>query len=308
MSQAAEAAVLFRSIVEAAPLRTFLKSLSARCHRDGERSVDICLELMAGGSRTACLKCRTKCFLLSCFIRFSGGFFGAPKEKIVAIIKDPHYRRGLASVIRGLAKYGVRVPFIPGAPFQVVWNVTKACNLKCAHCYESAGSGGTELGTREAIKAIDTLADAGVVILAFSGGEPTLRPDITELIRRAHTRGMYVAMATNGITLANRERVRELKSAGLSFVQISLDGLDPETHDSFRGVPGSWELAVKAIKNCAAEGLFVEVAATATKRNLDEILELARFAKSLGANWFMIYNFIPTGRGVEIVDLSLIHI
>jgi radical SAM protein with 4Fe4S-binding SPASM domain len=155
------------------------------------------------------------------------------------------------------------------------------------------------------MKGIDILSRAGVIILAFSGGEPTIRPDILKLVEHAYKRGIYVAMATNALVFASREKVKEFKKAGLQFVQISLDGVNPETHDRFRGVPGAFEKTVKGIENCVAEDLFVEVAATATKHNYKEIPELIDFVDKLGADWFMLYNFVPTGRGREIVESDL---
>ncbi|MFW9799613.1 MAG: radical SAM protein, partial [Candidatus Thorarchaeota archaeon] len=192
------------------------------------------------------------------------------------------------------------------APFQVVWNVTRSCNLKCKHCYEEAG-GEThgEMSTNMALKCIDDLADAGVVFLAFSGGEPTLRRDILTLIRRATDREVYVALATNGTTLSRPQKVRELKEAGLKFVQISLDGATEETHDAFRGVPGAFRKTISGIKNCVAENLFVEVAMTVTRHNLPELSSTMQLCRSLRVKWFMIYNFVPVGRGLAILETDI---
>jgi len=88
-------------------------------------------------------------------------------------------------------------------------------------------------------------------------------------------------------------------------VQISLDGVNPKTHDSFRGVQGAFDKTIRGIKNCVAEGLFVEVAATATRFNLAEIPQIIDFVDELGVNWFMLYNFVPTGRGADIIDADL---
>lgn len=256
--------------------------------------------------KDGCKACKLALWILKPFLAAASRSFGSSPEQLKQRFQDPYWRRGLVSVIKGIGLFGVTKPFVPGAPFQVVWNVTRACNLKCIHCYASAGSfDSDELSTSEAIKAIDVLADAGTLILAFSGGEPTIRPDILQLIRHAHDRGMYVAMATNAMVFSSLEKVREFKKNGLKFVQISLDGINPETHDGFRGVQGSFEKTVKGIKNCVAEDLFVEIATTATRYNYHEIPQLVDFAEKLNADWFMMYNFVPTGRGVEIVDSDL---
>jgi len=161
------------------------------------------------------------------------------------------------------------------------------------------------MSTKDALECIDKLADAGVVFLAFSGGEPTLRPDILRLIKRATEKGMYVAMATNGKVFSRLERVKEFKRVGLRFVQNSLDGANSETHDSFRGVSGAFEKGILGIKNSVAEGLFVEVAMTATHHNLAELRDTIILSRNLRVKWFMVYNFVPTGRGLDILDSDL---
>lgn len=286
--------------------RSILKALSKRCSRDKANRLDVALELYVGARKDACVSCRVSRAVLSPLLRLACRGFGLTEEQLKNKFRDPYWRRGLVSVIKGIAWFGVRRPYVPGAPFQVVWNITRACNLKCVHCYESAGARDPdELTTQEAIRGIDILADAGVLILAFSGGEPTVRPDILQLIKHSSDRGMFTAVATNALLFAQRNKVKEFKKAGLQFAQISLDGYRSETHDSFRGVPGAFEKTVKGIKNCVAEDLFVEMATTATQHNIKEIPALIDFAAKLGVNWFMLYNFIPTGRGLDIVDSDL---
>jgi len=286
--------------------RSVLKALSKHCNRDGANRLDVALELYVGERKDACVSCRISRILLSPILSLACRGFGLTEDQLKSKFRDPYWRRGLVSVIKGIAWFGLRRPYVPGAPFQVVWNITRACNLKCLHCYESAGTKDPdELSTEEAIRGINILADAGVLILAFSGGEPTIRPDILKLIRHASDRGMFPAVATNAIVLAQRKKVHEFKKAGLQFAQISLDGFNPRTHDSFRGVPGAFEKTVQGIKNCVAEGLFVELATTATQYNIKEVPDLIDFAAKLGVNWFMLYNFIPTGRGTDIVESDL---
>jgi len=286
--------------------RSILKALSKHCSRDKANRLDVALELYVGARKDACVSCRVSRTVLSPILRLACRGFGLTEEQLKNKFRDPYWRRGLVSVIKGIAWFGVRRPYVPGAPFQVVWNITRACNLKCVHCYESAGARDPdELTTEQAIRGIDILADAGVLILAFSGGEPTIRPDILQLIKHSSDRGMFTAVATNALLFAQRKKVKEFKKAGLQFAQISLDGYRPETHDSFRGVRGAFEKTVNGIKNCVAEDLFVEMATTATQHNIKEIPALIDFAAKLGVDWFMLYNFIPTGRGLDIVDSDL---
>jgi radical SAM protein with 4Fe4S-binding SPASM domain len=305
-AQTASTLQTFKAVADNPLTRTVLKALSTYCTHDKGNRLDVALELYVGARKSACLSCRLSQTFLSPILGVACRGFGLTEEQLKNKFQDPYWRRGLVNVIKGIAWFGVRKPYVPGAPFQVVWNITRACNLKCLHCYESAGiKDSDELTTQEALHGIDILADAGVLILAFSGGEPTIRPDILQLIRHSTDRGMFTAVATNAIVFSSRKRVREFKEAGLQFAQISLDGLNPQTHDSFRGVPGTFEKTVQGIKNCVAEGLFVEMATTGTRYNIKEIPALIDFAAQLHVNWFMLYNFIPTGRGTEIVESDL---
>lgn len=118
---------------------------------------------------------------------------------------------------------------------------------------------------------------------------------------------MYTAMATNGYIFSDSKLCSKFVDAGLQFVQISIDSMRPEVHDRFRGVNGSWERACKAVKNFSEYDIFVEVATTVTSENCMHLSGMAEFFHELGADWFMLYNFIPAGRGNENrqLDISL---
>jgi len=296
----------FKALADNPLTRNVLKALSQNCRRDKGNRLEVALELYVGVRKNACLSCQLSRNLLSPILNVACRAFGITENQLREKFKDAYWRRGLVNVLKGIAWFGVRHPYVPGAPFQVVWNITRACNLRCVHCYENAGvKGKDELSTEEALRGIDILADAGVLIMAFSGGEPTIRPDILRLIEHSSKRGMFTAIATNAIQFSSRKKVRDFQKAGLQFAQISLDGLNSETHDRFRGVSGCFEKTVRGIKNCVAEGLFVEVATTATRFNYREIPDMIDFAEKLGVNWFMLYNFVPTGRGVKIMKSDL---
>ena len=224
-------------------------------------------------------------------------------EDLRAALRDPYFRKGLASVIRGLAYFGVRRPFTSGAPFLIVWDITYACNLRCKHCYSNAGKPLVdELTTEEALKVMDILGEAGVVAVAFSGGEPLMRRDLYELIDRAKEYEMQVSIATNG-TLLTKEEVRRLKEHGVDFLQISLDGTK-ETHERFRGIPGIYERTLEGIRNAVDAGITTCIAMTATKLNYHDVPAVMDLAEELGVQYFMLYNFVPTGRGGIGLDIS----
>ncbi len=287
-------------------LRSLLIAVTKKCETDGDTRLNITLDLIAGRRTSACITCRISAILIRAILAIGSTAFGTAAQVVQENLKDHIFRRSMSSIISGLARFGVTKPFTPGAPFQVVWNVTKSCNLRCKHCYESAGTKAPdELSTEQALKTVDKLADAGVVFLAFSGGEPTIRPDILALIRRATEQGIYVAVATNGISFSDPERVRKFKRAGMRFVQISIDGANAETHDEFRGVPGAFDKTVSGIMNCVAESLFVEVSTTVTRHNIGEIHEVISLCEDWGVRWLMFYNLVPVGRGIELIDTDL---
>lgn len=227
------------------------------------------------------------------------------KEDLRKHLRDPVVRRGIVNVLSGIARYGARRPFTSIAPFLVVWNYTRACNLNCKHCYEDARRepAPDELTTEEAKRVIEQLEEAGVVAIAFSGGEPLARRDIYEVAGYAKERDFFVSIATNG-TLITRETAQKMKRV-FDYVEISLDGLE-KTHDEFRGIPGAWRRACEGIKNCVAAGLDTCVAITATKYNLAEIPKLVDFAeRELNVRRVIVFNYVPTGRGKEMMNRDL---
>ncbi|MEM3424360.1 MAG: radical SAM protein [Thermoproteota archaeon] len=232
--------------------------------------------------------------------------FGVSREQMKSSLRDPLIRRSIVNILEGIGYFGVQRPQTTGAPFLVVWNFTKQCNLRCKHCYENAGPkpAPDELTTEEAKKAIDEFANAGVVALAFSGGEPLVRRDFFEIAKYAVEKGFYVSVASNG-TLITEKVAQKMKEVGIQYVEVSLDGFE-KTHDEFRGVQGAWKRTVEGIKKCVEAGLYTCVATTATHYNLKEIPKLIDFAeKDLHVQRFIVFNFIPVSRGKEIVEQDL---
>jgi len=189
----------------------------------------------------------------------------------------------------------------------VVWNMTKRCNLKCVHCYAQAvdPEGTDDISTAQAKTMIDDLAAYGAPVMLFSGGEPLVRQDLVELASHATSRGMRAVISTNG-TLITKEKARELKSVGLSYVGISLDGGE-EIHDKFRKVPGSFRKALEGVANCQAEGLKVGLRFTINKRNQQEVPTLFRIIRELEVPRICFYHLVYSGRGSELIKEDLDH-
>ena len=192
-------------------------------------------------------------------------------------------------------------------PHVVAWNLTRRCNLECAHCYISAGpheSATTELDTSEAFRIVDELlaVNPGPLII-LSGGEPLLRADLTQIAAHASQRGATVVVGTNG-TLLTDERIAALKSAGVTGVAVSIDSLRPSYHDNFRHGKGSLDDTVMALGRMRAQQLDFIIQTTATKGNRAELERIAQWSAEQGAVAFNCYFLVATGRGAGLSDLS----
>ena len=189
----------------------------------------------------------------------------------------------------------------------VVWNVTRACNLKCVHCYAGATEKAVEkeLNRDEGIRLLDDLADFGAPVVLFSGGEPLLRPDIVSLASHAVRRGMRAVISTNG-TLITRDKALELKDVGLSYVGVSLDGME-EVHDRFRGKEGAFSAAMRGIENCQEAGLKVGLRFTINRLNAAEIPAIFDLLEDRGIPRACFYHLVYAGRGSGLIGEDLDH-
>jgi len=262
------------------------------------------LDYVVGGEVPLSL-CRVEGWALKSVMSIMTKIMKADFEVFKEYAKDPSVRKGLVLVLKGIAKYGITVPQKLPAPFFIVWNFTNMCNLRCKHCYQSADKPlPDELTLDEKLMVVDELDKAGVPAIAFSGGEPLIHPHFLPVAREASSRGMYVAVATNG-TVITRDYAKKLKEAGVQYVEVSLDSPKPEKHDEFRGVRGSWERAVEGARNCVEEGIVTGIAMTMTKANYHEIEEMVDLCEGLGVKRVIFFNFIPTGRGADIASWDL---
>ncbi|MBX0296491.1 TIGR04347 family pseudo-SAM/SPASM protein [Haloarcula nitratireducens] len=187
----------------------------------------------------------------------------------------------------------------------VVWNVTKQCNLYCTHCYASADTETApgELSTGEGKALLDDLADYGAPVVLFSGGEPLVRDDLTELVAHAAERGLRPVLSTNG-TLLTRERAAALRDAGLRYAGVSVDGL-PERNDAFRGKEGAFDAAVRGIERCLDAGLKTGLRYTITDHNAADLEGVVDLLTDVGLDRFCFYHLDYGGRGTEILDADL---
>ncbi|MGA7678059.1 MAG: radical SAM protein [Dehalococcoidia bacterium] len=189
----------------------------------------------------------------------------------------------------------------------VVWNCTRKCNLHCVHCYSSAGDKDPAevLNTEQAKSFIRDLADFGVPVILFSGGEPLLREDIFELASLAREQGIRTALSTNG-TLISEDMAREIKNASFAEVGISLDGIG-DKNDRFRGKEGAYKAALQGIRNCIALGLRVSLRLTITLSNYMEIPAIFDLVEREGVKRVCFYHLVYVGRGSKLSTEDLSH-
>lgn len=190
------------------------------------------------------------------------------------------------------------------APRAVFFEVTWRCNLKCRHCYTS--SGGTspkEVSTQSVIRMLDDMAENGVFLISYGGGEPLLREDIITLIKEAARRRIEVSLSTNGwyITAALSN---ELRDAGVRSILVSLDGANASTHDAIRG-DGSFEKARKAIELLVAAGHRVAINFCAMRPNIAELPRVVELGQSLGCSSVRALRLSHIGRARQNEDLWL---
>ena len=222
------------------------------------------------------------------------------------LFHHPPTVKALTLTAKSIATYGLTVPQRYTAPMYPVWNITQACNLTCQHCYQNAHRrpDADELTTEEKCNLIDQMGEEFVPFVAFAGGEPLVAPDLWQVLERCCQRGLHVTLATNG-TLLTPEMCARLKDANVKYVEVSLDSIDPEVHNAFRGQPKAWERSVQGIRNCVATGIRTGMATCLTRQTAHKVDDTIQFALDLGCKVFSHFNFIPVGRGKEIMEEDL---
>ena len=196
-------------------------------------------------------------------------------------------------------KYDCNMPWI------LLFDPTSACNLHCKGCWAAEYGNKLNLSFDEIDSIIQQGKEMGTYFYIYTGGEPLVRKDLVELASHATSKGMRAVISTNG-TLITKEKARELKGVGLSYVGISLDGME-EVHDRFRGVPGAFRKALEGVANCQAEGLKVGLRFTINKRNVGEIPGIFRLLADLEVPRACFYHLVYSGRGSELIKEDLDH-
>ena len=187
-------------------------------------------------------------------------------------------------------------------------NLTRRCNLACAHCYLDARTlrqgDGDELSTAEVRALLDDVAALGHgTMVVLTGGEPLLRKDLETLIRHGSALGLPMVVGTNGMLLTE-SRLRSLKSAGVLGLGISLDSLDADCHDRFRGRQGAWAKTMAGIERCRRHGVDFQLHFSVTHTNANELPAMVEFAHSCGARALNVFSLVCVGRAQGVVGLT----
>jgi radical SAM protein with 4Fe4S-binding SPASM domain len=252
-----------------------------------------------------CIRCKIACFICKKILDTVIKKTGFDKKLVEDNLQDYMFRKGLGSVLEGLAEYGAKKPFTTYSPFLVVWNYTNACNLHCYHCYQKSGTkpSSDELNTKEVLKIIDKMGDMGIAYIALSGGEPLIRNDFFKAAERIMENEIAFSIATNG-TLLTKEVIKKLKRFKIRYIQVSLDGATAKTHNWLRG-RNVFEKTIHGIKNSVDAGITTGIATTVTSKNYKEVPDIIDLAEKLNVSIWMHYNFIPAGRGRDIIGLDI---
>jgi len=231
--------------------------------------------------------------------------YGFDHSQVQALLQEPGGQQALWNLLRSISEYGIGVPQTLKAPVSVVWSLSYGCNLRCMHCYQNASQPSSdELSIEQQLNIVDQMAQAGVSMVVLSGGEPLTNPNLGRLIERIRGYGMAISIDSNGV-LMETNVAESLKESGVASVELSLDSVDPASHDSFRGLEGAFEKTLNAVRVCSEAGIFTTVATTATALNYAQSSELISLARSHGADRVVFFDLIPAGRGREIERLRL---
>ncbi len=186
----------------------------------------------------------------------------------------------------------------------LAWEITRRCNLRCVHCRSSSAleiEGHPDFSTREGMRILDDISRFAKPVVVLSGGEPLLRKDVFDLAAHGKDKGLRMCLATNG-TLVTPEICDRIKEADIKMVSLSLDGSTAEIHDNFRNQPGAFEGTINAARLFREKGINFLINSSFTKRNQEDIPNVYRLAKKMGATAWYMFMIVPTGRGEDIME------
>ncbi|MGD0175986.1 MAG: TIGR04053 family radical SAM/SPASM domain-containing protein [Candidatus Bathyarchaeia archaeon] len=194
------------------------------------------------------------------------------------------------------------------APIFVCWETTKACLLACKHCRAKAirKPMAGELNHEQSMRLIDQLTEFGepYPALLLTGGDPLMRDDFFDLVERAKSLGIYVAVAASVTPKLNESSMSRMRELGVDIMSVSLDGASPETHDGLRGIRGTWNETIQSLSLARRLGLRAQINTTVMRSNLGELADIFRIVRETGAVAWEVFFLIRTGRGAALEALE----
>jgi heme b synthase len=192
------------------------------------------------------------------------------------------------------------------APRIIAWEITRSCNLSCAHCRAASEFGAYEgeLSLDQIKEVVDDIVTISNPIVILTGGEPLMRPDIWEIVDYCHEKGAMPVIGTNA-TMVTPEQASLMAEHGIPRISVSIDFPTAAEHDEFRGQPGCFEQSIQGIKNAQAAGVGVQINTTVTTLNADRVEAMLELCKELDVDAFHIFMLVPTGRGEDLLDKEL---
>lgn len=186
-------------------------------------------------------------------------------------------------------------------PFIVIWELTRACQLKCLHCRAEAQyrRDPRELSFEEGIALIDQIREMNNPMLVFTGGDPLMRQDVFDIAEYAVKKGVRVSMTPSATPNVTKEAIEKAKQVGLARWAFSLDGPNAEIHDHFRGTSGSYDLTIERIKYLHELEIPVQINTVISRYNIDYLEEMAQVVEELKCVLWSVFFLVPTGRGQE---------
>ena len=192
------------------------------------------------------------------------------------------------------------------SPLLVIWEATQACDLSCVHCRASAlpGRNPDELTTDQGFRLLDEIRSFGDPLMVFTGGDPLKRPDLFDLIRHSVGLGLRTNVTPSATPLLTASAIDKFKRCGVTRMAISVDGPDAETHDSFRGVPGTFDRAMFALGHARDIALDTQFQTTVTRRNMNKLGQIAERVYEARSRMWSLFFLVVTGRALADDDLT----
>ncbi len=188
----------------------------------------------------------------------------------------------------------------PSAPYRLDLALSYRCNNDCSHCYNVAGRNLPELSTNDWKRVLDRAWELGIPHIIFTGGEPTLRADLPELVAHAEANGQITGLNTNARRLSDAHYVADLVAAGLDHVQITLESCYGEIHDQMVGTRGAFPQTVRGVQNALASPLYVMTNTTMLRTNVHRIPATLDFLAEIGVPTVGLNALIHSGRGATV--------